>query len=257
MDLDVTPERLALEAEAALAFQGWLKACVTEIRAELQKGFRSTWFKAGPGNVFEQGDRYGNRRPRIRAGEEVFGRILVKARDLGAKEAARALLKDQNPPRKYQFYTRNKLQALARKQVKLVDATTTRMVRHITSEGAPDNVDELLHKLYSAARCQGISIDQVSKGYIRGAAEVLRQNGYRYIYARTMRDERVCKVCRPNESRPFTVLQFLKLYPLHVRCRCYPSTTRFDGTRERALHVKSVMVDWEEAAVMRASWRRR
>lgn len=200
-----------------------------------------------PETVFDPGDRYRHQRPTIAAGEEVFGAIIEKARDLGAKEMASALLRDPNPPREYQYYTRRKLQILARKQVRLVDTTTKRLVRHITSHEKPDTVDQALHKLYSMARCRGIATDQTSKGYIRGAAEVLRQNGYRYIYWRTFMDERVCPICGPRESQAYTILEFLKQAPAHVRCRCWPSTTRFDGSRDPDLHAKSILVGWDQS----------
>lgn len=216
-----------------------------------------------PWNVFEPGERYVRQRrgrnpdPTIAAGREVFEQIIDKAYQLGLKEAASALLLDRNPPREYRHYTRKKLQTLARKNVKLVDTTTRRMVRHVTSEGKPDNADELLQKLYSTARCQGIALDQVSKGYIRGAAEVLRQNGYRYIYWRTMKDEKVCPICGPRESQPFTVMEFLKRAPAHPRCRCFPSTTRFDGSRDPDLHAKSFFADWRQQVRSRQIHRRR
>lgn len=246
MDLALTLERMTLEGEAVLMLREWLKARIQDLlekhigNLDLSKGTWSPW------NVFDPGRRYGDRKASIKAGEEIFEQIITRGRDLGAQEAALALLKD--PPRTYKDYTIEKLKQLATQQVALVDRHTKRLLRRITSQGEPDNVQELIHKIYSISRCQGIASDQVAKGYVRGAAEVLRQNGYRYIYVRTELDSKVCTDCQKYEGEPMTIMKFIKRYPRHPRCRCYPSTTRADGTRDPALHSKSILIDWEQKA---------
>lgn len=281
MNLTLTSARLRLEREAERLVRAWLVARVAElaggdlvkawgepdlIKAEQlaffgditpheaeqltffgEHGPREAWT---PETIFDPKGRYGKRIPAIKAGEELFYQIQAKARDLGAKEAARALLLD--PPREYRDATEKRLRGLARKQVELVDATTRRLMRKITSEGRPDNVQELLHKIYSASRCEGIATDQVSKGYVQGVAEVLRQHGYRYVYVQTMGDDQVCSRCAPWLNKPMTIMQFLKLYPRHPRCRCWPSSSRDDGTRDEDLHRKGMMTDWTKAVRARS-----
>lgn len=247
-ELDVTPERVAVERWAASRFEPWLKAFVLAIAADkgialpdgLQKG------RLGNPRGFRDLDDEEMRRvtnvtfPPLddgiasyrgtdAEGEELSARVLERARKLGASEAARAILSDAKQgliphgrSRGYRDSTIERLKSLARKNVRLIRATTEKKLALLAADAEAADVATLLAKLYSTVRAEAIGINTVAGGYVRGVLQVLHAHGYRYVYVRTMGDDRVCRQCAPREGQRMTILQFLAAYPLHPRCRCYP-----------------------------------
>jgi 8-oxo-dGTP pyrophosphatase MutT (NUDIX family) len=245
-DLHLTADRLHVEQWVAEAVRPWLEAAVklkakrlTLTKALDQEGLdelamrrmrqlrrpgyepvegRDLWVSAPTGDDDE--------------GEEVLFRSLVRARKMGMAEAARAILTDaragqvpEGHQRGYRKKTLERLRSTARRTVRLVNATTEKRLAPLALEAEGADVFTVMQKLYDMSRAETIAIDVVAQGYAEGVMEVLAGHGYAFVYPRTMGDDKVCPVCRAREGVKMTIKRFLKAYPLHVRCRCYPHTS--------------------------------
>lgn len=203
-ELTLTSARLRLEAWAGRAMLPWLTAHVMELAS-------------AKGLVLQKsvGDDA--------AGEEAMFKVLVRAMKMGRSEAAAALRKDASrgvtpPGRELTPGDLSMLRTIARRNVRLVKATTERALLPIALQAQAATVQTMLTKLYDMTRSNLIGADLVSKGYANGVIDVLKANGYRYIFWRTMEDERVCAECGPLNNTRLTIRQFLKRAPLHPRC---------------------------------------
>lgn len=237
-ELDVTSERLAIERQAAEHFHAWLKPWVLAIAKDKGWGPQGDRLAKALDDVRQDrimrdmGREYSWRdgeTPAYRGtddeGEDISFEALARAAKMGRAEAARAILTDAKagtlPPGRsgaYRDKTTARLRSLARKNVRLVRATTEKGLAKLAEDAEAANVYTLMNKLYDLARAENIAINTVAGGYVRGVADVLRDHGYRHVYSRTMKDERVCRSCMPNEGRRWGLFQFLETYPLHPRC---------------------------------------
>jgi 8-oxo-dGTP pyrophosphatase MutT (NUDIX family) len=236
-ELDLTDERLRVERVLADAFAPWLEAHVRAIASEkgltLSKAIGTPYPKGHPKARPVLSDLA---RPRYKGsdaeGADLTMHALERAAKLGRAEAARAILNDAKggklPPdrtRGFRGATKKRLEAIARRNVRRIRATTETQLAMIAARGEAADVDTLLSKLYSMHRSKLIAECMVAAGYAHGVADVLRAHGYKYVYLRTMGDDKVCKHCAPHEGRKYSLLQILNLLPLHPRCRCYPHTS--------------------------------
>ena len=207
-DIVLTDTRLRLEAWAARQIAPWLEAHVRELAG-----------KHGVTLEKSMGDDS--------AGEAAMYRVLVRAMKLGRSEAAAAILQENRAgrrrvPQDLSAEDRDMLRTIARRNVRLVKATTEAALVPLALQGQAANVTTLLAKLYDMKRAGLIGADLVSKGYANGVIDVLKAHGYRYIYWRTMEDEKVCQTCMSKNNQRMTMRQFLKAAPAHPRCRCWP-----------------------------------
>jgi 8-oxo-dGTP pyrophosphatase MutT (NUDIX family) len=248
-ELDLTPGRRWVEHWAALALAPWLKAHVAEL-AGLILGDRlaKSLSPSDPAYAkvlaaFKRNEKADKERVKaIHAkldtdglGEKAFVKVLERAIKMGRAEAARAIVSDAKagklPPGKkgYAATSLAALKTIASRHLKQIKATTEKRLAELGELPEAADVNTALQKLYDTHRSELLGQTLVAEGYVNGVADVLREYGYNVVYARTMGDDRVCPVCRHFETTPslarMTIRQFLKRFPLHPNCRCWPAVS--------------------------------
>lgn len=242
-ELQLTPERRMAEAMSASLVRPWLEAMVRELAASygipwpdsLAKALRSPSLDELRATFQANARRSGEQRKLLEQevalqademGEARLLKVLERAAKLGRSEAARAFLGEDNLRealgRKLSPATVERLRTTARRNVRLIRATTERALADIASRPSPDNLDALLARLYSTHRASLVGLNTTALGYSEGVASVLKEMRVGHVYVRTMADDRVCPKCHAVESNPelarMTVRQFLARYPLHPKC---------------------------------------
>lgn len=255
-ELTLTAKRLHLEDWAARAIRPWLVELVTALAPTyglvVDRGVLTKAIAGSPrALVTSQGAKGIDMREIELMGEKQLAKMLTRAAKMGRSEAARAILLDAkegvlSPSHRegFQAKTIERLRGIARRNVRLIREHTESQLAYIARMPEAGSVEALIAKLTDMKRSKLIGVDTVATGYAHGVVEVLSTHGYRHIFVRTMGDDAVCKKCSPWHGTKMTITRFLKVYPRHPRCRCYPSITPLDTppqVRWRATHTRRVL----------------